>query len=198
MTREEAIELLKKAQKNDDPTPGMAASALQNLRAANLVYETHTTFEALLDDHEIKACSAMRPHAYEWTRHNYRQSRAALVAHVAGITKERDEWKDRRDLLRMKLDQSEAALAEARRVTDGWNPDMDAAPKDGANHLRGLWVTVQNPNTKQEAYRYFDVYAGYVEDETGEFVALNGDYIGWPTDEFTHWAPLAAAPKGET
>jgi hypothetical protein len=69
-----------------------------------------------------------------------------------------------------------------------WRTDMENAPE--GPHLRGIWINVVKPNTSEPAGRYLDVYAGSIDDETGEFRTINGDDTGWPTDEFTLWCPL--------
>ena len=91
-----------------------------------------------------------------------------------------------------------AALIAALTAPQGlpaWRTDMENAPDEP--HLRGIWINVMKPNKSEVVTRYIDVYAGSIDDETGEFKTINGDDTGWPTDEFTLWCPLpaeAAAP----
>lgn len=77
-------------------------------------------------------------------------------------------------------------------LVPGWSSDMDAAPKDGTLHLRGLWVH----SAKTGKPLYWQVDAGGYDD--GEFTGPHGDDFGWSADDYTHWMPLPSPPKGET
>jgi hypothetical protein len=69
-----------------------------------------------------------------------------------------------------------------------WRTDMENAPTETL-HLRGLWV--YSSTTKKPLY--FDAVCG-TETEGGGFDYSCGDDCGWRAADFTHWAPVPAAP----
>jgi hypothetical protein len=71
-----------------------------------------------------------------------------------------------------------------------WQP-IETAP--GVPHIRGLWVYVKRAEFPD--YPYWDCYAGFLDDETGEWTTLCGDDCGWSADDFTHWMPLPEPPS---
>lgn len=68
---------------------------------------------------------------------------------------------------------------------------IETAPNDRP-HIRGLWVT-----DKKTGSIAWEQCFGQVDDETGEFVTLDGDYTGWADGDWTHWLPLPEPPKEE-
>ena len=68
-----------------------------------------------------------------------------------------------------------------------WQP-IETAPKDGAVHVRGLFVRNSRLGTTR-----WEVIAGYL-DEFGEFVDHNGD-SPWRSEDYEYWTPLPEPPK---
>jgi hypothetical protein len=83
----------------------------------------------------------------------------------------------------------EARLEKAEAERDGWEP-IETAP-DGL-HIRGLWVRVKRAGLSD--FWYWDCYAGFIDDETGEWKTLSDDDCGWSAGDFTHWAYLPSPP----
>lgn len=71
-----------------------------------------------------------------------------------------------------------------------WFP-IETAPKDGTPHLRALQVD-------RSGFIFWEAHAGRINDETGEFQDLGGEYTGWDADDYTHWTPLLAWPDETT
>jgi len=84
-----------------------------------------------------------------------------------------------------------APMLASARVPDGWLP-IESAPNDGAMHVRGLMVHGNDGKAL-----YWDACAGHLDAEDGQFLDQGGNDFGWNADDFTHWHPLAAAPKPE-
>ena len=119
----------------------------------------------------------------------------ALLDAFFDEAKHKGDYGPARLAIRTRITAGDAAMTRGAGVPQ-WRTDMENAP-DGP-HLRGVWINVVRPNTSAPDSRYLDVYAGSIDDETGEFLTINGDDTGWPTDEFTLWCPLpgeAAAPQ---
>lgn len=106
-----------------------------------------TTFEALLQQYELALATSDITHA--------KDSRAALLAHVASLTKERDTWRDdacrkyptpeaydavcaARTKWQDRAEKAEAALAEAR------NKALDEAAEVGKKMQRELQQTAEH------------------------------------------------------
>lgn len=86
------------------------------------------------------------------------------------------------------LREDNAALAK--RVADNeWQP-ISKAPEDDEAHLRGLFVF----NNKTNETR-FEVFLGYINEDTGEFVDMDGDVIGWCAEDFEYCKPLGPPPE---
>jgi len=65
--------------------------------------------------------------------------------------------------------------------------DISTAPKDGTPHLRGMWVF--SAATGKPVY--FEVHCGYMDDEEGAFVTMDGyDDTGWDADDYDFWAEI--------
>lgn len=84
-----------------------------------------------------------------------------------------------------------APMLASVRVPDGWLP-IESAPNDGTMHVRGLMVHGNDGKAL-----YWDACAGHLDTEDGQFIDQGGNDFGWNADDFTHWHPLAAAPKPE-
>ena len=81
-----------------------------------------------------------------------------------------------------------ALRREEKLEAEQWQP-IETAPKDGAVHIRGLWVNVKN------APQEFQQFIGCINDD-GDFV--DPDYyddFGWAADDYTHWMPLPEPPE---
>ena len=66
--------------------------------------------------------------------------------------------------------------------------DISTAPTD-RHHVRGIWV-----RHRPSGNTYWEVVAGYVDDETGEFIDHDGN-SPWRAEDYTHWMPLPPAPE---
>ena len=71
-----------------------------------------------------------------------------------------------------------------------WQPIETFNDDDTGGHIRGLYVR-HTPSGKM----FWEQFLGYVDEDTGQFVTLDGDYIGWDTEAYTHYMPLPPAPE---
>ena len=84
------------------------------------------------------------------------------------------------------------AALQAVEPVKGWQ-DIETAPDD--THIRGLWVRVKRAGIPD--FWYWDCYAGFIDDETGEWKTLSDDDCGWSAGDFTNWIPFPAAPTNQ-
>ena len=71
-----------------------------------------------------------------------------------------------------------------------WQP-IETAPRDSSLHVRGLWVY----HSRNGERLYWDAVAGYVDQESGDFLQTCGDDCGWDRADFTHWMSLPPPPE---
>lgn len=82
-----------------------------------------------------------------------------------------------------------AEILERPVVFGGWLP-IESAPNDGTPHVRGLHVYAPDGQ-----FLYWDIEAGHIDPEDGQFYDQGGEVSGWSSNDFTHWMPLAGAPE---
>ena len=66
--------------------------------------------------------------------------------------------------------------------------DISSAPKDGTEHLRGLFV-----HNKSTGKTVFEQHLGWITDD-GSFGDENSPEFGWEAEDYTHWMPKPLPP----
>ena len=68
-----------------------------------------------------------------------------------------------------------------------WQP-IETAPKDGAPHIRGLWVT-----SSKTGESWWEAICGFIDDD-GDFVDHDGN-APWYPEDYNYWLPLPEPPS---
>lgn len=95
-------------------------------------------------------------------------------------------WIAERLNLASKLEQQLATAKQA--DIEDWQP-IKTAPDDRV-HIRGLWVH----NHKTGVTRW-DQYLGYVDEDTGCFIGIDGDHYGWSLEDYDMWHEAPTPPS---
>lgn len=79
--------------------------------------------------------------------------------------------------------------------TGVWQPFYETDECDSIieMHVRGVWVTHINPDTKVRVWNW-EAYCGYVSSSEDDFVNKDGESFGWKASDYSHILFLPPSP----